>query len=95
MYHEWVALMAYCAASAGIVRGEPTVYASLRLVEVLEKLLSYGEKNGITHQPAFRSIARQIALRKDSCMEDPEAFYRFIDRVALDLVKYLDGTASI
>lgn len=94
MYHEWVELMAYCAASAGIVRGEPNIYASLRLAEVLEKMLSYGEKSGITRQPAFQTMAQEILLRKDTCMEDPDGFYQLVDDLTLELVKYLEDPDS-
>lgn len=44
MERKWVDILAYCASAALLVQREPPLYSSLRLLEVLEKLLRFGEE---------------------------------------------------
>lgn len=87
MEREWLDILAYCASAALLVQKEPPLYASLRLLEVLEKLLRFGEGNQLTENRALLAVADRIVQEKDHCMDDPEAFHRLIEDTAVAVMQ--------
>lgn len=83
MERKWVDILAYCASAALLVQREPPLYSSLRLLEVLEKLLRFGEEQQLTEYPELLHLADRIVQEKDCCMDDPEAFHRLIEETAV------------
>lgn len=87
MERKWVDILAYCASAALLVQREPPLYSSLRLLEVLEKLLRFGEEQQLTEYPELLHLADRIVQEKDCCMDDPEAFHRLIEETAVAVMQ--------
>ena len=87
-------ILTSCAASALIVRNEPHIYSSLRLLEVLEKLLRYGDEHNISKDPELIAIADDIIQNKNSCMSDADEFYSLVQGIAFALVRYQKNQKS-
>ena len=87
MKREWLEMLAYCASAALLVQKEPPLYASLRLVEVLEKLLRFGEATHLTENPALLEIADRIGREKTHCMDDAAAFHKLIEETAVAVMQ--------
>ena len=87
MEREWMEILAYCSSAALLVQKEPPLYSSLRLLEVLEKLLRFGEEKQLTQNPALSAIADRIIREKDHCMDDAEEFQRLIEDTAVAVMQ--------
>ena len=87
MEREWLDILAYCSSAALLVQKEPPLYSSLRLLEVLEKLLRFGEGKQLTQNPALLAVADRIVREKDHCMDDAEAFQRLIEDTAIAVMQ--------
>lgn len=86
MNDEWFPILSFCASSALGVSEEPPVYAPLRLIEVLEKLLRFGEKEHITADIRLSELADMINEQKTLCMSDEAAFRSLLQDLACSLV---------
>jgi len=94
MNNEWISILSLCASSALGVIQEPRVYAPLRLMEVLEKLLRFGEQEHITADARLSEIADMISERKLLCMSDETAFQSLLQEVAFSLVDIVQHQGS-
>lgn len=94
MNNEWPAILSFCASSALGVSEEPPIYAPLRLIEVLEKLLRFGEREHITADVRLSELADMIRERKTLCMDDETAFRALLQEVAFSLVDIMQGNAA-
>src|SRR5665648_971406 len=91
MNNEWFAILSLCSSSALGVSEEPPIYAPLRLLDVLEKLLRYGEQEHITTDVRFLELADIITEKKILCMSDESDFQSLSQEVAFSLLDIMQN----
>lgn len=86
-------LLAYMVTSAAGLRGEPTIYGPLRLIEsskrIAMRLADELETADPARAEALRNLAALIAERQNDCMTDEESFYAMLNEAAALLAQTL------
>lgn len=82
--------LAFCAASAIGCMDEPSIYGSLRLLEVMYRLLDLSaEKEKGDKKAAMEALSAYIVENKGLCMEDELKFRDVLSQCAFRLMDLL------
>jgi hypothetical protein len=76
--------LVYLVASARDCLDGPIVYAALRMVESVSRLVEAMERAGLPEDTFLAAARRQIDAEKDTVMADREAFIAWLDRLLAD-----------
>ena len=76
--------LVYLVASARDCLDGPIVYAALRMVESVSRLVDAMEREGLPDDQFLVAAKRQIDAEKDTVMADREAFVAWLDRLLAD-----------
>lgn len=75
--------LAFCIASAIGCIDEPSIYGSLRLLEVMYRLLDLSAKDETgTKKEAIEKLSSYIVENKGVCMEDETKFREVLNKCA-------------
>lgn len=83
MCEEWCSILAFMIASAEGCLNEPPIYGPLRLIETVEKLIGFAERNGLEQDNRLLDVMRIIEEDKRLCMYDEERFAAMLRRLGL------------
>jgi hypothetical protein len=84
-----IELLIYMTTSATALKGEPDIYAPLRLIETTQRLAQYlidSETGEETLQSGLQMLIQTIETGKTKCMTDEAAFYNMLDACVLQLI---------
>ena len=86
MKEEFNEILSFCVSSAIGCVNEPPIYGPLRLIEVMEKIIDFGIKNGFTNHTEMDVLVGYITGNKTLCMVDEEKFVNSLKEIAYILV---------
>jgi len=81
---ELLSICIYGVCAASELKNEPREYGSLRLLEIVERILDYTIHS---EDESLIAIREKIRQKQDQAMTDPEAFYDNMSKIMLELVK--------
>lgn len=88
MKQDFERILAFTAASALECVKEPSPYGSLRMMEILEKMLLFGVQNELITGDKPACLAAKIAAEKGSALTDRNEFQKLVEDVA---IAFVDG----
>lgn len=83
-------LLVYLITSAGGIKGEPEIYAPLRLIEAAQRLCRIMEAEGDTEQKGIGELIALIEEGKQKSMSDPDGFYTMIGAASEKLIDCME-----
>lgn len=81
---DLISICVYGVASASELKNEPREYGSLRILELVERILEYLIKSG---DESLSEIKEQIRKKQEQAMTNPEAFYESFSQIMMELVR--------
>lgn len=76
--------LVYLVASARDCLDGPILYAALRMIESVSRLVEAMEEAGLPADPFLVEAKRQIDDEKDNVMQDRDRFVAWLDRLLAD-----------
>ena len=91
MREEWNSILAFMIASAMGCMNEPPIYGPLRLIEAMEKLIDFANRNDFDQDSRLLVIKHRIEEDKSLCMYDEEAFASMLREIGLIVTELISG----